>query len=28
VDNQSVQKEVAGQVKELTSGFLVPGLDL
>ena len=28
LDNQSVQKEVAGQVKELTSGFLVPGLDL
>ena len=28
LDNQTVQREVAGQVKELTSRFLVPGLDL
>ena len=28
LDNQTVQKEVAGQVKELTSSFIVPGLDL
>ena len=28
LDKQTVQQEVAGQVKELTSRFLVPGLDL
>ncbi len=28
LDNETVQLEVAGQVKELTSRFLVPGLDL